>query len=192
MYGRIATHWVTNHDLFSNVNKNIVLDGEQWASALVKIIWDLVREIWQHRNNYVHQQANKSSEHRAELQEEVQRLFQLENQTDPTDRQAFATPQERVMRYTNAGMDAWITRITPRINQAIRRAHSRTKNTTKSISTYFKAKEITRADVSPVSQPAQSHEQNSNQQERAKKSGENRKTIADYFVRKKKNDDKPP
>ncbi len=184
--GRITNEFVRHHDNYASLNKGTKLDGEQWATCVVKILWEAVLNIWHHRNEFVHEHAKQSDAHRQVIQDEVRRIYQLAPHIDPDDRQALSTPEEKVLAYKNKSMEDWVNRITPRVNQAIRRTHERTKRRTKAITHYFKS-------VSgPQNPPTTTGTRQRSQQVEQSKVNRTKLTVASFFRKAPKNDDKPP
>ena len=55
--GWLVREWTTSQQAYYKISKSL-RSGRRWTIELIKKLWDVTRDLWEHRNNILHKTQN--------------------------------------------------------------------------------------------------------------------------------------
>jgi hypothetical protein len=97
----------------ANVNK-FTYSGERWARKLIQTIWDVVLELWQTRNEIIHQTNARQQEqqHKEKMEQRVCRCYSFKDELQHGERARWFTDSAEVLLTRDARfIESWIKAV---------------------------------------------------------------------------------
>jgi hypothetical protein len=130
--GKWTTDWIHTFNSMTNTTK-----GLQWCTTLLKTIWLEYHQIWQIRNNKLHQPDNQFEIQRQNdmLDRTIEDTYNLAPLLQNIDRKRLMRPIDHLLNSTKNQKHLWITNNTKHLKTKVKQ--STRPNTENPITTYF-------------------------------------------------------
>lgn len=136
--GRLSEAWKKQQKLWNPVNP------ERWIAYIITSIWTTVRQIWDVRNQQLHDSEAITQRETIMLQLEpkIRELYHKSNKLGAFDRKHFDRPIEEILQLPTTSIQQWIQKMKQKVKDGIIRETKRIENTTTTITTIWKKEKL--------------------------------------------------
>ena len=95
--------------------------GRRWASAIIKKLWDIAWDLWEHRNGFLHKEK-QTAQQLAQVEKDVRQEFHLgSSRLAPRDQPLFSKSLEEMLESSYDLQKAWVMLVQAARQRAQRR-----------------------------------------------------------------------